>query len=487
MATEPKASLRVQALAKRLATHPNGARLSEYASTLDGWIHEWARYASRKDLREDERMRALGMLASMRRDFNALLAEADAHEPSLRGRPTHFGTALDELGEAEKMALSQILGLPFAPQYRPLFEVKAAEYIEQDELWNAITEEGGFVSSASMAEDAVQSAVVLTYSGSLLLVSAPTERKNFRRRYVYQSIYAGHLPSEGNIGLLEPIRPNLPVSGTRIKTSPVRKLRVSRDGHPTWDQHRETFLKLHRTMNGAATPHSMMVPPPEPSAPGSVPQPVLLGAAAPRASSPGSASKPASVSGSGQAAELRKTAGDGTPLEAAGTRPDVPKASERPPSARKKSSTSGDRIPSVFVQVLHSERQRESVKKMEDAARAELRTLLARLIETVGDRDHALEAEIIGQVLYLQRLGVERGELAVMPQDLVRLDTENNDLCTATNGGLALGKLGQRSNTIVGAHLGAQTIVRGAPLAILAKDSNLYAVLGNVRSYVKKG
>ena len=485
MAPEPKASLRVQALAKRLEKHPNGARLAEYASTLDGWIHEWARYASRKDLREDERMRALGMLASMRRDFNALLAEADAHEPGPRGRPTHFGTALDELGEAEKMALSQILGLPFAPQYRPLFEVKAAEYLEQDELWNAITEEGGFVSSASMAEDAVESAVVLTYSGSLLLVSAPTEKKNFRRRYVYQSIYAGHLPSEGNIGLLEPIRPNRPVSGTRIKTSPVRKLRVSRNASPSWDQHRETFIKLHRTMNGAATPHSMMEPPPELGMP---PRPSEAGAAGSPPSRDGS-SAPATLRDAGEAgsSELGKTAGDGTPREVAATRAEPPKASERPPASRKKTGTSGDRIPSVFVQVLHNERQREGVKKMEDAARAELRTLLARLIETVGERDHALEAEIIGQVLYLQRLGVEKGELAVMPQELVRLDTENNDLCTATSNGLALGKLGQRSTTIVGAHLGAQTIVRGAPLAILAKDSNLYAVLGNVRSYVKKG
>jgi len=449
MGSEPKASLRVQALAKRLASHPNGARLSEYANTLDGWIHEWARYASRKDLPEDERMRALGMLGSMRRDFNALLAEADTYGPP-RARPTNFGTALDELGEAEKVALSQILGLPFAPQYRALFEVKAAEYLEQDELWNSITEEGGFVATSSMAEDAVRSAVVLTYSGSLLLVSAPTENKNFRRRYVYQSIYAGQLPTEGNIGLLEPIRPNLPVSGTRIKTSPVRKLRVSRDGHPVWDQHRETFLKLYRTMNGAATPHHLMIAPPEAS----------------------------------------KTVRDGTPLEVSATRPDPPRASERPPtSARKqpKRGGSGDRIPSVFVQVLHTERQRESVKKMEDAARAELRTLLARLIDTVSERDHTLEAEIIGQVMYLQRLGIERGELGVMPQDLVRLDTDNNDLCTAASGGLALGKLGQRSSTIAGAHLGSQTIVRGAPLAILAKDSNLYAVLGNVRSYVKKG
>jgi len=136
--------------------------------------------------------------------------------------------------------------------------------------------------------------------------------------------------------------------------------------------------------------------------------------------------------------------------------------------------------------VLHNERQRDHVKKLEDAARAELRTLLARLIDTAGERDHALEAEIIGQVMYLQRLGVERGELALAPQELARLETENNDLCSAIPGGLSLGKVGQPVQPIPGANLGAQTIVRGAPIAILSKDSSLFAVLGSCRRFVRR-
>ncbi len=486
MAPEPKASLRVQALKKRLALHPNGERMFEYVSTLDGWIHEWARYASRKDLARDERSRALSMLASMRRDFNAVLAEADAYDPEPRSKPSQFGTALDELGEEEKLALAQILGVPFERQYRALFEVKAAEYLEQDALWNEITEDGGFVDTTTLIADEPKSAVVLTYSGSLLLVSAPIERKNFRRKYVYQSIYAGHLPTEGTLGLLEPIRKNHPVAGTRIKTSPVRKIRVSRETSPAWDQHRETFFRLHRTLNDAATPSAFVVAPParvsdedgletpNPPSARAPNAPVLLGAAAPELAPP----RP-------KAADIRSnTLPAGTPLtsSAAGR-----SEGEAPDSRRPPENNDSNRIPSIFVHVLHNERQRDHVKKLEDTARAELRTLLARLIDTAGhEPDHGLEAEIIGQVMYLQRLAIERGELSVPPTDLVRFETENNDLCTSVPGGLAIGKLGAPSTTVQAAHFGAQTIVRSAPVAILASDSSLFAVLGSVRSYVRR-
>jgi hypothetical protein len=95
MGSEPKASLRVQALRKHLLHHPYGEKMFEYASTLDGWIHEWARYAARRDLPRDERVRALAMLSSMRRDFNTLIAEAEAYDPEPKGRRSEFGTALD--------------------------------------------------------------------------------------------------------------------------------------------------------------------------------------------------------------------------------------------------------------------------------------------------------------------------------------------------------------------------------------------------------
>lgn len=400
-------------------------------------------------------MRALSMLTSMRRDFNALLSEADNYDPGPR-RPQPIGTALDELGPDERLALAQILGLPFEPQYRALFEVKAAEYLEQDQLWNEITEQGGFVDARELATDAPQSAVVLTYSGSLLLVSAPTEKKNFRRRYVYQSIYAGHLPTEGSLGLLEPIYKNRPVAGTRIKTSPVRKMRLSVAHTPEWERQRETFLKLHRTLNGAMTPAVVELKAP-----------------------PATPSQPRAIGGN--------TLVDGTPPSArSGDRVSEASPAVRPSSAGIADLGTGNKIPSVFVQVLHSERQRDSVRKAEDAARAELRTLLARLIDGVAQGDYALEAEIIGQVMHLQRLAIERGEMHILPGELSRLETENNDSLAQAKGGLAIGKLGQIAQTIEGAHLGVQAVVRNAPIAVLTKDANLYAVLGNVRSFVRR-
>jgi hypothetical protein len=140
----------------------------------------------------------------------------------------------------------------------------------------------------------------------------------------------------------------------------------------------------------------------------------------------------------------------------------------------------------VFVQVLHAERQREGVRKLESTARAELRTLLARLIDTAGDGDHVLEAEILGHVLYLQRLAMERGELHAGPSEVLRLDTENNDQCVATKDGLSIGKRGGVAQNVPGASFRSQVVVRGAPVAVILGDGSLFAVLGNVRAFVKK-
>jgi hypothetical protein len=470
---DQRSSLRVQSLKKRLTGHPNAERLYEYASLLDGWIHEWARYASKPGLREDERMRAVNMLASMRRDFNALLAEVDAHDHA--GGATNFGTALESLGPDERFALAQILGLQYEPRYRDLFEVKAAEYLEQDALWNAITEEDGLVEAAWMPADSSQCAVILTYSGSLLLVSAPTEAKQFRRQYVYQSIYAGHVPTEGSLGLLEPIRRNQPVVGTRIKTSPVRKLRVS-SGPEGWEQRRATFQRLHRTLNGVITPHTgggFAGPPPAPSQLVAAPSGATKVTATPL---PGASlfESPA-----------RTTPPDGTPMATHRTPPPAqPSAPASAPATKDSRKDTG--IPSVFVQVLHAERQREGVRKLESTARAELRTLLARLIDTAGDGDHVLEAEILGHVLYLQRLAMERGELHAGPSEVLRLDTENNDQCVATKDGLSIGKRGGVAQNVPGASFRSQVVVRGAPVAVILGDGSLFAVLGNVRAFVKK-
>ena len=170
----------------------------------------------------------------------------------------------------------------------------------------------------------------------------------------------------------------------------------------------------------------------------------------------------------------------GTPQSASAAR--TGETSKRVPAA-----SSDHRIPSVFLQVLHNERQRDHVKKLEEIARAELRALLAKLIDAGGERDHTLEAEILGQVVYLQRLAIERGEIGVPPDEVKRFETENNDVVTTMTGGLAIGKTGDRPNPVHGAGFGTQSIVRGAPVAVMGADAGLFAVLGNVRSYVRRG
>jgi hypothetical protein len=482
----------------------NGQKLGEYAVALDRWMREWAQYAARKDLPETERMRAIGMLSSMRADFNALVAEARG--ASRGDAASHdLGTALDGLDPAGVQAIGQALGLPLEPRYRPLFEVKAALYVEQDELWDDISERAGFFPANGIKPEEVRSVLVLTYTGSLLLLSPPYEKK-IRRKYIYQSIYANNLPAEGNLALLNPIHKHGPVRATRFTTSAVRKLGASPEQR--WDEHRATFVRLHRTLGSAHTPHGIAVAALGSAARaaggGVVAAPVVaVPAAAPSAPAapppaPAAPAKPAPVPI--QRDSSANTIVSGTPRSAAASSPDLagnipPARGSEPDALGFRPSFSNDpdlppvppppepSLPSVFVQVLHRERQRSQAKEQEAAARAELRGLLARLVDLAGERDHALEAEILGQVMHLQRLGAERGEVVLAPSSLSKLETENNDYCAVQPSGLFVGKIAGQLTLVKGGTFAGQSIVKGAPVAILSADASLFAVLGNVRSW----
>jgi hypothetical protein len=81
---------------------------------------------------------------------------------------------------------------------------------------------------------------------------------------------------------------------------------------------------------------------------------------------------------------------------------------------------------------------------------------------------------------------MERGELHAGPSEVLRLDTENNDQCVATKDGLSIGKRGGVAQNVPGASFRSQVVVRGAPVAVILGDGSLFAVLGNVRAFVKK-
>src|SRR5688572_9679489 len=135
MASLEQAPRRLRVLVSELERLPNGKQLGEYAVALDRWMRDWATYAGRKDLPDQERNRAVWVLTSMRRDFNALVAEARAVARGSEVASRDLGTALDGLDSISIHAIGQALGLPFDLRYRALFEVKAVEYVEQDELW----------------------------------------------------------------------------------------------------------------------------------------------------------------------------------------------------------------------------------------------------------------------------------------------------------------------------------------------------------------
>ncbi len=485
---------RLRILIEQLALLPNGQKLGEYAAALDRWMREWATYAARKDLPEAERTRAIWVLTSMRRDFNALVAEARAAGPGAGG-PSELdvGTALDRLDRAGVSAISQALGVPFEPHFRPLFEVKAVEYLEQDELWDDIARRAGFAPAAEVEPQEQRSVVVLTYTGSILLLSAPFERK-IRRQYVYQSIYANNLPKEGVLALLDPIVHHSPVRATRFTTSAVRKLAVSPDMR--FEVHRATFARLHQTLGFAHTPPALQLR--QASAQMDVDALKALarrggpaGAPAMPPSGPGDAAGPG-VPGPHRPRGIDNTVVSGTPAGAASAQQPAPRPSFPEPHApggapaEEAPAVPEPGLPSVFVQVLHRERQRSQAKEQEEVARAELRGLLARLVDGGAERDHALEAEILGQVLHLQQLAADRGEVPLQPQSLAKLETENNDVCVPIQGGLNVGKVSGGMTFVPGASFAGQQILRGAPIAILARDASLYAVLGSVRAWVSK-
>jgi serine/threonine-protein kinase len=138
-------------------------------------------------------------------------------------------------------------------------------------------------------------------------------------------------------------------------------------------------------------------------------------------------------------------------------------------------------------QVMDRKRQQLRTKEQVELARGQLHASLARLMEVGPNRDRALEAQVLRQVVHLQELAAESGEVALDPHKVAQLETEDDDVCIRRNGGLSIGKLGGAASFLPGGSFAGQLILRGAPAAILTADAGLYAVLGNVRAWVSTG
>ncbi len=302
------------------------------------------------------------------------------------------------LGSHERHAIERKLGVPYSPAALPALDAAAGAFVEQGRAFIRLTAGEGFEVAQRLELEDPRAALVLTYSGSLLLCGAPEPPKG-RRRFVYQSIDAEGAPREGSFTLLEPIQVDRPVVGSRLKTSPARSLSIAVD-HRDWDLGKRTLSRLTATLGSLG--HG---PPP--------------------------------------------------PQDIGGVR-------------------------SVFVQDERQRRKNAAIASELQSAEAELSKLLERLLEAHDD-DDALEAEAIGMVLFITRLGCDRG-LATTPASRVRaFETASGESATLEKGAIELRRRGEAPRKIPGATLAGDQLVTGAPAAIVDARGRLVAVLGRVQ------
>jgi len=223
--------LRLRALARK------DPAVAARALTLDRELQAIARRAG--GAREGaERKRLMNEMMELRVQIDALVA-------ATLGQPLPTGSessALASVPPHVREQLAKLLGVPFKPEFHPVLEKKAAEWIEQGRAFDEIAAEFGFVEASTLAPREPRGALLLTYNGSLVQMSSAKDDGS--RKFIYQSIYTNSIPSEGVLRLTDTVRIDGRMRSTAMDTSTVRKLRVATRRGVPWDRERRTFERI---------------------------------------------------------------------------------------------------------------------------------------------------------------------------------------------------------------------------------------------------
>lgn len=239
--------LRVEVLRRKLAGRPGGEELLRRVAEIERRMRDLTLHARHVAHGDSERARIGIDLVALRAEADALVANALGEPPPRRG------LALAALPPAMRRHLADLLGVSLLPGFYPLLELKAAEYIEQGRAFDEIAGAFGFLDGIHLGEAEVRGALVLTHNGSLVQLSASgAGAKPLARRYVYQSIYGGVVPSEGTLVLAAPVRLGQRMRSTAMETSAVRKLRLAVHAVP-WREEREAFSRISSTLVSKST------------------------------------------------------------------------------------------------------------------------------------------------------------------------------------------------------------------------------------------
>jgi len=174
-----------------------------------------------------------------------LRVQIDALVAATLGQPLPTGgeeSALARVPPHVREQLAKLLGVPLRPEFYPVLDKKAEEWIEQGRAFDEVASEFGFVEASTLSTREPRGALLLTYNGSLVQISSAKDDGN--RKFIYQSIYTNSIPSEGVLRLNEAVRIDGRMRSTAMDTSTVRKLRIAtRPGVP-WERERRTFDRI---------------------------------------------------------------------------------------------------------------------------------------------------------------------------------------------------------------------------------------------------
>jgi hypothetical protein len=414
--------LRIEALKKRLAGKPEAQRVLERATAIEQRVQELTARAREAGAQGSSSFAT--EVAVLRLELSALLAEALGEEA--QAERAH---ALRSLDPSMRHHLAALLNVPADDRHHALLEVKAAEYLEQARAFDDVAEQFGFTEATSLEIDEPRGALVLTYNGSLLQLSAPgADGAKLARRHVYESIYGNRsIPSRGTLSLAASIRVGERVRTTVLNTSPVRRLRIATRPEE-WDRDRQALKRITMTFSSRA--------------------PGLAAAAV-------------------EAGRARGT------------------SAEPEPPFRTIWGAKGAWFPTVVVPLVEAEREKRATTE----ERSELAALVRRLADPSRPAPDATdEAKIMGLVIFLQQTRVEAGERGYDLEEIRWMTTERGELCKVEREPdkkdappvLVLERPGASAVRFQGASLGVQRATAGAPVVIIHPNGAIAAVLGDV-------
>jgi hypothetical protein len=416
--------LRIEALKQKLAGKPEAQRVLDRATAIEQRVQELT--ARARGGAHGGSASIATEVAVLRLELSALLADALGEEAQ-----AERAQALRSLDPSMRHHLAALLNVPADDRHHALLEVKAAEYLEQARAFDEVAEQFGFNEASSLDIDEPRGALVLTYNGSLLQLSAPgADQQRLARRHVYESIYGNtSIPSRGTLSLAAPIRVGERVRTTVLNTSPVRRLRIATRPEE-WDRDRQVVKRITMTFSSRAPGLGMGAPkPPVPPVPAAAPQ--------------------------------------------------------QDPPFRTIWGAKGAWFPTVVVPLVEAERE----KRQTNEERAELAALVRRLADPSRPAlDAADEAKIVGLVLFLQQSRVDAGERGFGLQELAAFSTERGERCAVERDAdrrdappcLVLERPDASPVRFPGAGVGAQRIVPGAPIVLIHPNGAIAAVLGDV-------